>query len=191
MTELGAQLAGLGRRILEVAAGDGMVARCLRAARPDLELRATDSGAWARPMARMTEREARSRMGRRAAGLPPGEGVERLEAVTAVRRLRPDVVLAIWLPPGPLLARLVRSPCRYVLEIGAAGGVTAGGEWDWRFGHDFLEGPIEARARCRLDDRPSRRLHTRVTLYRGRLHPDHREERPRPGDWLWQFRPKG
>lgn len=186
---LGAACARLGRRVLEVGAGDGFVARCLREARPGLQVIATDSGAWERPRARMTGAEARSPLGRRAQGLRLGPEVLRLDAVAAVRRYRPDVVLAIWLPPGPLLSRLVRAPCRYVLEIGAAGGVTAGGNWDWRFSHELLDGPLASLARCRLDERPGRELHTTVTLYHGRRHPEFHVERPRPGDWLYQFRP--
>ncbi|MHB8419975.1 MAG: class I SAM-dependent methyltransferase [Myxococcales bacterium] len=164
---LGRECARLGRRVLEVAAGDGFVSRCLAEARPDLEVLATDSGAWERPRARMTAAEARTALGRRAAGIPLGAGVLRLDAVSAVRRFRPDVVLAIWLPPGTLLQRLVRAPCGHVLEIGAPGGVTAGGFSDWRSPHALLDGPVAALARCRLDSRPKRKLHTRVTIYRG------------------------
>ena len=63
------------------------------------------------------------------------------------------------------------------------------GAWSWRFAHDTCEGPLESSARCRLDARPAERLHSRVTLYFGRAHEEHRCERVRPGDWLWQFRP--
>ncbi len=187
---LGAECARLGRRVLEVGAGDGFVSRCLRAARPGLEVIATDSGAWERAPARMTAREASSPLGRRVRGLKLGSDVLRLDAVAAVRRFRPDVVLAIWLPPGPLLSRLVAAPCRYVIEVGAAGGVTAAGQWDWRFSHELLDGPLETRARCRLDARPKSKLHTTATLYYGRRHPDFAVERPRPGDWLYQFKPR-
>ena len=92
---------------------------------------------------------------------------------------------------GALLDRLIRAETRHVLEIGAAGDVTAAGAWSWRFAHDTREGPLERTARCRLDARPARRLHSRVTLYFGRTHPEHHCERVRPGDWLWQFRPRG
>ncbi len=164
---LGRECATLGRRVLEVAAGDGFVSRCLARARPDLEVVATDSGAWTRPRARMTAAEAASPLGRRARGLLPGPGVLRLEAVRAVRRFRPDVVLAVWLPPGSLLGRLVGAPCRYVLEVGAPGGVTAGGARDLRLPHAPLDGPVARLARCRLDAHPRRQTHDRVTLYRG------------------------
>jgi hypothetical protein len=180
----------LGRRVLEVGAGDGFLAQALAEAAPDLDVRASDSGAWRQPKARMTPEEQRRWRAVALVGIALGKNVERLGALEAVRRHRPEVVLCAWLPPGTLLARLVRSPCRYVLDIGAAGGVTAQGAWDWRFGHTFLE-PLERVARCRLDERPSRVLHSRVTLYFGRRHPEFVEERPRAGDWLYQFKPSG
>jgi hypothetical protein len=179
----------LGPSVLEVAAGNGLVSRALASAAPRLKVRATDSGRWERAAARLSAAERRAWRGVPLAGVRLGNNVERLGAVAAVRRYRPDIVLAIWLPPGPLLARLIRSPCRYVLEVGAPGGVTAQGAWDWRFAHEFCEGPLERLGRCRLDERPARDLHTRVTLYYGGLHPDHAVERPRPGDWLYQFKP--
>jgi hypothetical protein len=37
----------------------------------------------------------------------------------------------------------------------------------WRFEKEFLDGPIESRALCRLDTRPSVVRATRVTLYEG------------------------
>jgi hypothetical protein len=114
--------------------------------------------------------------------------VLRLDALAAIQRVKPDLVLASWLPPGHrLLERLIRAPVRHVLEIGAKGGVTPGA-WSWRYAHDFCE-ELEARARCRLDERPRRELHSRVTLYFGARHPEHACERVRPGDWLWQFKP--
>jgi len=89
-----------------------------------------------------------------------------------------------------LLSRVISAPCRYVLEVGADGGVTAQGHWDWRFSHELLEGPLVRFARCRLDERPRQQeRHTRVTLYHGRRHPEFAIERPRPGDWLYQFKP--
>lgn len=177
------------RRVVEVAAGDGFLARSLGAIAPDLEITATDSGAWERPRARMNAAERKRFAKANLAGVALGEGVLRLEAREAVRRLKPDLVLCSWLPPGPLLDRIIRSPVRHVLEIGAAGGVTAGA-WSWRFNHDFLTGPVESLARCRLDERPGRALHSRVTLYEGAASPDFHLERVKPGDWLWQFRPR-
>jgi hypothetical protein len=179
-------LAGARGRVLEVGAGDGFLSDALRAVDPKLRITATDSGAWEQPGARMTAAEQR-RHGKQVHGLALGKSVERLDALAAVRKYRPDVVLAAWLPPGPLLAKLVRSSCKYVVEIGAAGGVTAHGEWDWRFAHDFAPPNVETAARSRLDAAGER--HTHVTLYFGRRHPEFREERPKRGDWLWQFKP--
>jgi hypothetical protein len=111
-----------------------------------------------------------------------------MEARAAIRKVKPDLVLASWLPPGPLLDQLIRTPVRYVLDIGAAGGVTSSA-WSWRFAHEFLDGPLETLGRCRLDEQPKAELHTRITLYFGKTHPEHALERVRPGDWLWQYRP--
>ena len=185
---LARRLRSLGaRRVLEVAAGDGVLSAALRRAAPDLKVIATDSGAWADPRARMNARERRELRGVPVPGIRLGREVMKADAVAAIRRVRPDVVLACWLPPGDLLARLIRAPARYVLEIGARDAVTPGA-WNWRFAHEFCE-ELESRARCRLDERPGRELHSRVTLYYGRAHPDFACERVRPGDWLWQFRP--
>ena len=150
------------RTVLEVAAGDGHLARSLQRIAPDLRILATDSGAWTRPRARMSPRERRALRGRNVSGLPPGRDVLQLDAVQAIRRLQPDLVLASWLPPGPLLGRVIRAAPR-VLEIGAGSGIT-GDIRCWRWPHEFCE-DLDALGRCRLDERPSRRLHTRVTLY--------------------------
>lgn len=176
------------KRVLEVAAGDGFLSAALRQAAPGLEVIASDSGAWTDPHARMTVRERREFGGINVPGVRLGASVLRLDALAAIRRTRPDLVLASWLPPGALLERLVRAPLRYVLEIGAKDGVTPGA-WSWRFAHEFCE-EIERSARCRLDERPRRTLHSRVTLYYAARHPEHACERVRPGDWLWQFRPR-
>jgi len=136
----------------------------------------------------MSARERREFREEDVPGVRLGASVLRVDALAAIRRTRPDLVLASWLPPGRLLDRLIRAPVRYVLEIGAKDGVTPGA-WSWRFAHEFCE-EIERSARCRLDERPRRTLHSRVTLYYGARHPDHDCEQVRPGDWLWQFRPR-
>lgn len=187
LTALAKRIRALGAtRVLEVAAGDGHLSRALALAAPDLEVFASDSGAWERPAARMSAEE-RAREHAPVAGLTLGEGVHRLEARAAIRAWRPDLVLAAWLPPGPLLARVIRAPVSHVLEIGAGSGVT-GDLLCWRFPHEFCEGPLERLARCRLDERPARALHTRVTLYCGAAHPDFAEERIEPGHFLWPHR---
>jgi len=176
------------RRVLEVAAGDGFLSRLLSEAAPEIEVIASDSGVWSDPRARMSPRERLELAGVAVPGVRPGPAVLRLEALAAIRKTRPDLVLACWLPPGGLLERLIRAPVRYLLEIGAKDGVTPGA-WAWRYAHEFCE-DLEKDARCRLDERPGRELHSRVTLYYGARHPDHFRERVRPGDWLWQFRPR-
>ncbi len=184
---LAARIRELGvRRVVEVAAGDGFLSQCLR--EHGVAAVATDSGSWADPQARMRPEEALAMAGVEVPGVRMGAGVERAEALDAIATHGPDLVLAAWLPPGDLLDRLIRAPVSYVLEIGAAGGATPGA-WTWRFAHDFWEGPEAALNRCRLDLRPGRETHTRVTLYFGGSHDEHFEERPRRGDWLWQFRP--
>src|SRR5437016_3620552 len=122
---LAARVRALGaRRVLEVAAGDGFLARSLQSAAPELEVIASDSGAWEDPRARMNARERRELRGVEVPGVRPGPSVLRLDALAAVRRTRPDLVLASWLPPGDLRDRLIRAPVRHVLELGADGGVT-------------------------------------------------------------------
>jgi protein-L-isoaspartate O-methyltransferase len=176
-------------RILEVAAGDGFLARALRQVSPRLEVVATDSGAWSRASARMSRRELHSLRGVAVPGVRAGADVLRMDARRAIREVAPDLVLCSWLPPGHMLDALIRAPVRHVLEIGAGSGVTASA-WSWRFQHEFLEGALERHARCRLDARPGRTLHSKVTLYFGAAHPDFHEERVRRGDWLWQYRPQ-
>lgn len=162
------------RRVLEVAAGDGHLGRSLALVAPDLKISMTDRGSWEKPSARMSAKEKRELRGIPVAGLRLGAGVERLDAREAIAKHRPDLVLASWLPPGPLLAGLIRSPVRHVLEIGAGSGIT-GDIRCWRFPHEFLEGPLEKLARCRLDERPAYERHTRVTLYLGAGHEEFAE----------------
>ena len=160
----------------------------MRRPAPELEVIATDSGAWADPAARMSEAERIEHAGAEVAGIAIPDEVLKLTATGAIKKLKPDLVLASWLPPGPILDRLIRADVKYVLDVGAAGGVTTSA-WSWRFAHEFLEGGVERYGRCRLDERPAKGLQTRVTLYFGRAHPEHWEERPKKGDWLYQFKP--
>ena len=150
------------RRVLEIASGDGHLSRALQKIAPDLRIIATDSGAWEEPAARMSAREKRELRGTAVAGIAPGSGVLRMEAVKAIRELRPQLVLCSWLPPGPLLAKVIRAAPQ-VLEIGAGSGIT-GDIRAWRYRHEFCDG-LEKLGRCRFDERPQKELHTRVTLY--------------------------
>jgi hypothetical protein len=144
------------RRVLEVAAGDGHLSRQLTRIAPDLRIVATDSGKWEKPRARMNARERRELHG--VAGLKLGAEVVRMDALAAIRRYRPELVLACWLPPGPPLSRIVRA-APLLLEIGASGFTGSPRSWPHRFCED-----LEALARCRLDERPREELHTRVAL---------------------------
>lgn len=175
------------KRVLEVAAGDGFLSRSLALVAPDLEIIASDSGRWEDPRARMSLGERHELRDREVPGVQLGGEVLRLEARAAISRVKPDLVLAAWLPPGRLLDRLIAAPVGLILEVGA-GSVTAG-NWSWRFSHEICDGPIEELCRCRLDERPRKARHSRVTLYYAARHPEHSRERVRPGDWLWQFRP--
>lgn len=150
------------RAVLEVAAGDGHLSRELARTAPALRVIATDSGTWERPQARMNASERRALRGKHVPGLRLGGHVHRLGALEAIRRFKPDLVLASWIPPGPLLGRIIRA-APLVLEIGAGSGIT-GDIRCWRYPHDFLD-DLDALGRCRLDERPTRKLHTHVTLY--------------------------
>jgi len=154
------------RQVLEVAAGDGHLTRALSAHAPDLRIVASDCGKWERPHARMSPRERRELRGTAVSGIRPGSDVVRLDARAAIDRFRPDLVLACWLPPGPLLGRILRASDRDVIEIGAGSGIT-GDISCWRYEHEFCD-ELDALGRCRLDERPARKLHTRVTLYQPR-----------------------
>ncbi|MET0286787.1 MAG: hypothetical protein ABW352_20060 [Polyangiales bacterium] len=174
-------------RVLEVAAGDGLLSRSLQRAAPELEVHASDSGAWTDAKARMTRAEREQHHD--VPGLRLGANVVQLDADKAIRRFRPELVLCSWLPPGHMLDALVRARVKYVLELGAGGGIT-GSVYGWRFAHEFLEGELEQSARCRLDLRPRVELHSRATLYYGRAHDSYYEEQVQRGDWLYQFRPR-
>ena len=162
------------RTVLEVGAGDGFLADALARARPALTVRATDDHSWRRPAARMSD-EDRARYGEVPfAGIAPSPRVERLAATTAVTRYAPDLVIVSWAPPGALVERVIRAPSRLVLEIGVDGDVTGDAARTWRYEKEFLDGPLQDRALCRLDARPDISRSTRVTLYYGRAHPEHR-----------------
>lgn len=160
------------RRVLEVAAGDGFLSACLARALPGVTVLASDSGAWRRPGARMSA-DDHARYGATAfAGITLAPEVARLGAVTAVETHRPDLVIVSWPPPGTLVERVIRAPsARLVLEIGVEGDVTGDADRTWRYEKDFLDGPLQDRAICRLDARPAAPRATRVTLYFGRADP--------------------
>jgi hypothetical protein len=161
------------RSVLEVGAGDGFLAACLADAAPEVPVVATDSFAWRRPAARMSEADRAAYPAVAFAGISARYPVEKLAAVTAVERHRPDLVIVCWPPPGALVERVIRAPCGVVLEIGVEGDVTGDAARTWRYEKDFLDGPLQDLALCRLDARPGEGRATRVTAYYGRLHPAH------------------
>ena len=158
------------RSVLEIAAGDGFLSRCLRRARPSLRVRATDDASWRRAGARMSALERRAFAG--VTGLVPGDDVERMAASTAVARYRPDLVVVSWAPPGLIVERAIRGACRYVLDLSPDGDACGNGLATWRFRKEMLDGPIESLMLCRLDGgAPSTAM--RATLYFGARHREH------------------
>lgn len=158
------------RSVLEVGAGDGFLSACLAHACPRVRVIATDTGAWARPAGRMNDADRAELAGVPLAGISAGAHVLRMAAARAIERFRPDLVVVSWAPPGLLVERAIRAPSRLVLDISVDGDVCGNGMRTWRFEKDFLEGPLETRALCRLDARPRQQRHTRVTLYYGAAH---------------------
>ena len=165
------------KTVLEVAAGDGFLSSCLQAARPKLKVIATDDHSWTRARKRQSDDDVALYKGVEFAGIPKRAHVERMAGVTAVNTYKPDVVLVSWPPPGTLVDRLVRAKSWFVIDISVEGDVCGNGMKTWRFEKDFLFGPLEDLALCRLDARPSQERATRVTLYYGREHPQHHEDK--------------
>jgi hypothetical protein len=157
------------KSVLEVGAGDGFLSACLRHARPKLRVVATDNHAWTKPAAR--SENSGEFAGVAFAGIVP-HGVEKMAASTAVCTFKPDVVVCSWAPPGLMVERCIRGPCKFVVDISVDGDVCGNGMRTWRFSKEFLDGPLEDRALCRLDDGESAR-HTRVTAYFGARHKQH------------------
>jgi hypothetical protein len=166
------------KRVLEVGAGDGFVAAQLAAALPHVRFQATDTGAWSRPKARMSAADLKEFAGLPVPPLRLGPGVLRMAAPLAVRTFRPDLVLCVWAPPGNLVDRMVRAPVRHVLDVSVDGDVCGNGAATWRFNKEFLDGPVEQLALCRLDGKPLKQRTSRVTLYYGKAHPEFQEEKP-------------
>lgn len=161
------------RTVLEVAAGDGFLSRCIRDARPGLTVMATDDGSWSKPAARMSAEDKERYTSVPFAGIRMDQEVQRLTATAAIKRFKPDVVLVAWPPPGNLVERIITAPSRLVLDISVEGDVCGDVQRTWRFNKEFMEGPLQDKALCRLDSRPTKERATRVTLYYGAAHPEH------------------
>ena len=97
------------RTCLEVAAGDGTLARLLGAER--LQVRATDDGSWGHAIA-----------------YPPE--VERLDAREAILRYAPRTVLCSWPPPAnPFERRILEAPSVELYVVVASRHRFAAGDW--------------------------------------------------------------
>lgn len=125
--ELVAALAQLarGRPVLEIGAGDGTLSRFLAAA--GVSARATDDQSWPRP-----------------GGYPPE--VERLDAVAAVARHGPAVVICSFPPPGNAFERKVlRAPSvETYVAIGSRQRFAAG-DWEAYAQADEFTGGVDDR----------------------------------------------
>ena len=158
------------RRVLELGAGDGFLAACLAKAMPKWEIIACDNFSWRLAQTRMSAADRKRYRNVDFAGLLPGANVQK-GSIEAIARYKPDIVIVSWAPPGFLVERAIRSEhAKLVLDIGVDGDVCGNGDKTWRFNKDFVEGPVETRALCRLDTHPKRQRKTRVTLYYGRGH---------------------
>ena len=104
-------------RLLEAGAGRGYLTAALApcCAAAGIRFRAVDRGD-----------------GEFVSGLPVYPGVERADALTAARELRPEVVLYAWPPPGQSVAPLCQMDfLHYLILIGEAGGGATGAREDW------------------------------------------------------------
>lgn len=160
------------RRVLEVAAGDGFLSQCLAKARPQLKVVATDDHSWTKPAGRMTAVEQRrhSAVGK-IQGIRPAAHVSKMSVTKAVAQHRPDLVIVAWPPPGRLVERAIKGPCRYVLDLSVDGDVCGDNIRTWKYEKEFLDGPLVERALCRLDGKPLQFPATTATLYYGARHP--------------------
>jgi hypothetical protein len=156
--------------VLEIGAGDGFLSTVLRRRRPRLRVRATDDFSWTKASRRMNAADRREFGDTVFSGIQPLPIVEKRAAVPTIAAWRPDLVIVSWAPPGTLVERAIRAPTRFVLDLSVDGDVCGNGEKTWRFEKEFLDGPLETRALCRLDESPHTARATRATLYYGRRH---------------------
>ena len=171
VTALAQFVDGLGaKKVLEVGAGDGFLSTVLQRRRPELLVRATDDFSWTTAAGRMSAADRREFGETQFSGIRPLPIVEKRAAVRTIEEWRPDLVIVSWAPPGTLVERAIRAPTRFVLDLSVDGDVCGNGEKTWRFEKDFIDGPLESRALCRLDEAPLTTRATRATLYDGRRH---------------------
>jgi hypothetical protein len=104
-------------RLLEAGAGRGYLTAALAplSAAAGIRFRAVDRGE-----------------GEFVSGEPVYPGVEPGDALAALTRFRPEVVLYAWPPPGQSVAPLCQMPfLHYLIVIGEAGGGATGAREDW------------------------------------------------------------
>lgn len=171
LSELARFVDGTGaKKVLEIGAGDGFLSTLLQRRRPRLQVRATDNLSWTTAAARMTAADRREFGAAKFGGIQPLPIVEKKSAVATIKSSLPDLVLVSWAPRGTLVDRAIRAPSLLVLDLSIDGDVCGNGEKTWRFEKEFLDGPLEPRALCRLDEAPGVARATRATLYYGRRH---------------------
>ena len=105
-------------RLLEAGAGRGYLAAALApgCAAAGIRFRAVDQGD-----------------GEFVSGLSVYPGVERADALTAARELRPEVVLYAWPPPGQSVAGICQAPfLHYLILVGETEGGATGAREDWQ-----------------------------------------------------------
>jgi hypothetical protein len=104
-------------RLLEAGAGRGYLTAALApwCAAAGIRFRAVDTGD-----------------GEFVSGLPVYSGVKTVDALSAARELRPEVVLYAWPPPGQSVAPLCQMDfLHYLILVGEAGGGATGARADW------------------------------------------------------------
>ena len=171
LTALARFIASTGaKKVLEIGAGDGFLSTVLQRRCKGLQVRATDDFSWTKVANRMSAADRREFGATPFRGIQPLPIVEKRAAVATIDAWRPDLVIVSWAPPGTLVERAIRAPSRLVLDLSVDGDVCGNGEKTWRFEKEFLDGPLEERALCRLDEDPHAARATRATLYYGRRH---------------------
>jgi hypothetical protein len=114
------------RRVLEAGAGRGYLAAALAPllAGQNVAFQAVDNA-----------------QGEFETGLPRHPVVASADALEAVHRFGPDLIVYAWPPPGQSIGPLCRSPgVRFVLVVGETGGGCTGDPADWqRFRHHQVQ----------------------------------------------------
>ena len=99
--------------------------------------------------------------------LPIYPGVERGDALAALREFRPQVGLYAWPPPGQSVAPLCQTPIlHYLIIIGEAGGGATGAREDWETLPHRVSSALARYGRGRTGSR-----HHQVTVFYGGGHP--------------------